>query len=295
MTDTSTDLFLDLPNLRLHLVDWGGLDDIPAILLIHGLASNAKMWNLVAPTLARSYRVMAVDQRSHGLTAVPDDYNYSFAAVCDDIHLVCEHFEIERPIVVGHSWGANVALEYAARYADSVTGIVAIDGGFIGLNKVMTWPQIKEVAAPPRWSGTPFTEYLERAKQSWGEHLSAEALDEIMGNIEVYDNQTIAPRLAFDDHLEILRATWEQDADTLYAQVKSPALFLPCLPPEPHNSQTQRFLAWERKTATRIQTLMPNAQIDWLVDSIHNVPLQRPKLITEKIRAFVGNVQLSSV
>jgi hypothetical protein len=38
----------------------------------------------------------------------------------------------------------------------------------------------------------------------------------------------------------------------------------------------------------QIHVAMPQAQIEWLVDSVHDVPLQRPELITEKIRSFAA-------
>jgi pimeloyl-ACP methyl ester carboxylesterase len=289
----ANELFLDLPHQRSHIVEWSGPADSLTILLAHGLASNAKMWNLVAPILAQNFRVVALDQRSHGSTGKPDDNDFDFAAVCGDMHLVCSHLGISRPVVVGHSWGGSVALEYAARYSDSAAGIVMIEGGFAGMNKVVTWPQFEKMVAPPRWAGTPLVEYLDRAKHVWGEHFSAEVLDEIMGSIEVCADQTVAPRLAYEDQVRIQRATWEQDADTLYAQVQCPALFLPCLPPEPHEPQTKQLMAWKQRMAVpHIQTAIPQAKIDWLADSIHDVPLQHPDLVAEKIRAFARAIAI---
>jgi hypothetical protein len=84
-----------------------------------------------------------------------------------------------------------------------------------------------------------------------------------------------------------MKTTWEQSTDALYAQLKKPVLFLPCSPPESHDLFAQQFLSWKRKTATHIQTVAPHAKIDWLLDSIHDVPLQRPELIAERISAFV--------
>jgi hypothetical protein len=111
-----------------------------------------------------------------------------------------------------------------------------------------------------------------------------------MGNFTVAPDQTITPHLSFDNLLKIMRATWEQRTDALYAQLKNPALFLPCLPLKPHDLQAERFLFWKQKTATYIQAVLPQAQIDWLADSIHDVPLQRPKLVADKILAFAQAV-----
>jgi hypothetical protein len=113
-------------------------------------------------------------------------------------------------------------------------------------------------------------------------------LDEVMGNVEVRGDQTIVPHLSFENHTQILRTVWEQDV-ALYAQVKCSALFLPSLPPEPHDRQTEQILNWKRRMVVpHIQADMPQAQIEWLVDSVHDVPLQRPELVAEKIRGFAA-------
>jgi pimeloyl-ACP methyl ester carboxylesterase len=83
-----------------------------------------------------------------------------------------------------------------------------------------------------------------------------------------------------------MRATWEQSTDTLYTQLKCPTLFLPCLPPEPQDLPAQQFLGWKRKTAAHVQSVTSHAQIEWLANSIHDVPLQRPELVAERICSF---------
>ena len=51
--------------VRLHARDWGG--DGPPVILLHGLASNCRIWDGVAPLLAAAgFRTVAVDQRGHG-------------------------------------------------------------------------------------------------------------------------------------------------------------------------------------------------------------------------------------
>jgi hypothetical protein len=90
--------------------------------------------------------------------------------------------------------------------------------------------------------------------------------------------------------MKIVRAMWEQDANSVYSQVKCQALFLPCVPPEPHDEMANQFLGWKRESAKAVQQLMPQAVIDWLADSIHDVPLQKPKLVAEKISSFAEAV-----
>src|SRR5215212_111789 len=56
--------------LRLHYRDWGGTGR--GLLLLHGLASSARIWDLLAPLLRPYGRVVALDQRGHAASDKPD-------------------------------------------------------------------------------------------------------------------------------------------------------------------------------------------------------------------------------
>ena len=78
---TPKDCYIDLRGLPFHYRDWGG--DGRPVLLLHGLASTCHIWDLVAPLLAEDFRVVALDQRGHGLSAQVDD-GFDFATVSGD-------------------------------------------------------------------------------------------------------------------------------------------------------------------------------------------------------------------
>src|SRR5205823_10946826 len=77
-----TDAFVSLRGLRFHYRDWGGRGR--PLVLLHGLASTARIWDLVAPLLAARYRVVALNQRGHGESDKPDD-GYDFATITGDL------------------------------------------------------------------------------------------------------------------------------------------------------------------------------------------------------------------
>ena len=78
---TPSDCYIDLRGLPFHYRDWGGTGR--PVLLLHGLASTCHIWDLVAPLLAEEFRVVALDQRGHGLSAQVED-GYDFATVSGD-------------------------------------------------------------------------------------------------------------------------------------------------------------------------------------------------------------------
>ncbi len=88
--------FHDLPSgVRLHAVHWDPPADVAEAdltpwLLVHGLASNARLWDGVGRHLAGlGHRVVAVDQRGHGQSSKPDD-GYDMTTVADDLALLID-------------------------------------------------------------------------------------------------------------------------------------------------------------------------------------------------------------
>src|SRR6266849_9030785 len=107
MSILPVDGFVAANGLQLHYRRWSParpVSELPPILLLHGLASAAHIWDLVAPLLAgRGYVVTALDQRGHGESDKPDT-GYDFATIIADDTAVVEALGIGRPVVVGHSW-----------------------------------------------------------------------------------------------------------------------------------------------------------------------------------------------
>ena len=102
--------------VRLHLRRWDG-EDRP-FLLVHGLASNARLWDGVAAALAAAgHPVVAVDQRGHGRSAKPDS-GYDLPTCAADLVAGDRPPRLgSSPVVAGQSWGGNVVLAVGARPA----------------------------------------------------------------------------------------------------------------------------------------------------------------------------------
>lgn len=89
-----------------------------ALVLVHGLLMNRHMYDNLAPEMAsRGYRVITVDLLGHGASDQPTDMRaYSMSAFSDQVAALCDHLELDRPVIGGTSLGANVALEMATRH-----------------------------------------------------------------------------------------------------------------------------------------------------------------------------------
>ncbi|MBV9291460.1 MAG: alpha/beta fold hydrolase, partial [Frankiales bacterium] len=121
----------DLPGagVRLAATRWPGHGT--PIVLLHGLASQRRFWNLVTPLLA-GLPVLAVDQRGHGDSDRPQggDGDYALATVAGDLATAMDAIGWSRAVIVGHSWGGAVAATFASAHHERTLALVAIDGGY---------------------------------------------------------------------------------------------------------------------------------------------------------------------
>ena len=103
----------------------------PPLLLIHGNPLTLSSWHKVAPSLAESFTVVAVDLRGYGDSEKPDggpDHAaYSFRAMSEDCVAVMKALGHERFGVCGHDRGARVAVRMALDHPDKVTRMCALD------------------------------------------------------------------------------------------------------------------------------------------------------------------------
>ncbi len=106
---------IDLPAGRFHYLSWGDeRTELPSVLLLHGITSSAQSWVRVGPELANRYRVYALDMRGHGESPKPSAGAYSLRHTADDAAAFMEVLNLERPVVIGHSWGGATALVLAS-------------------------------------------------------------------------------------------------------------------------------------------------------------------------------------
>ena len=249
---------------------WDG-DGAP-FLLVHGLASNARLWDGVAADLAgRGHRVVAVDQRGHGRSDKPDD-GYGFETVCADLAAVIAAMGLDRPVAVGQSWGGQVVVELATRRPDLLRGIGCVDGGWIDLSHFATWEACEAAMAPPRTTGLAFTEIeaMIRGRHSrWPEA----GIQGALACFEVRADGTVAPWLSFERHLRILRAMWEQRLPEVLPRVAVPALLLPC-----DDGTGSAHLARKRETVAAAESLLPVSRTHWF-DAGHDVHAQYPERV----------------
>lgn len=264
--------------VRLHTLSWSdpghGPDSAP-IVLIHGLASNARLWDGAARALANlGHGVVALDLRGHGLSDKPD-HGYDVASVAQDVIDVTTHLGNgnplwARPLVIGQSWGGNIVVHVAAHHGSRVRGVVAVDGGTIDLARSFpSWDECTRVLSPPPLAGMPASRlraYIRSAHPDW----SDEAIDGQMHNMEHFADGTIAPWLTLDRHLAILRGMWDAPPTAHLGRIDVPVLFTPAAKTRDAHSEAKRT------QLDRAREVIDRCRVEWFEPADHDLHAQFP-------------------
>jgi pimeloyl-ACP methyl ester carboxylesterase len=284
--------YLLVNDLRYHYYVANLEDGTRPALLLHGLASNARIWEKAVPALAAGgLALYAPDLRGHGLTDKPDG-DYGFDVFVRDLAAFADACDLKRPVLIGHSWGAMLALEYAARFAigpRAPAALVLVDGGIIQLDDIpgATWEMVRQLLTPPKMAGTSLDAFLERlsANPTW--QPGEEDISIILANFEIDVDERIAPRLTFERHMQIVDAMGGFATYERFKRLRCPTLALPSRPASPVDPDEAGYLALKERGLARIQQSGAALQTHWMEDSIHDSPLQRPDELAQVVIDFL--------
>lgn len=120
--------FITVGGVRLHYLDSGGRG--PALVLLHG--NGAMLQEMLISGLVEAasahYRVIVFDRPGHGYSERPRDRQWTPEAQAHLFRRAFLALGLEAPIVLGHSWGALVALALGLEHPEAVRGLVLASG-----------------------------------------------------------------------------------------------------------------------------------------------------------------------
>src|SRR4051794_22575475 len=121
--------------LRLHVREWGKPDG-PPVLLIHGWSQNHLCWaKQYESPLADRFRLVALDLRGHGMSEAPDAAGQERDGRLwgDDVAAIVEQLELERPVLVGWSYGGFMIGDYVRGHGQERIAAIGLVGGAVKL------------------------------------------------------------------------------------------------------------------------------------------------------------------
>ena len=162
------------------------------VLLVHGGGGDRTHWHAVAPLLATDRTVVSFDQRGHGESEAPVDGRRDLAAMAEDALAVATAAGLDRPVIIGHSYGGAVVGETVARFPERFAGAVFLDasGSLAGIPPAAL-AQWRASVAPERFRGTArawFEQILHEARPETRQHvlstLGLTSRDTYVGSME---------------------------------------------------------------------------------------------------------------
>lgn len=253
-------------------------------LLVHGLASNARLWDAAAMHLAAAgHQVIAVDQRGHGRSAEPPD-GYDNDTCAADLAALCETLGLigdRLPVVAGQSWGGNVVLTLAAKH-HAAAAIAMLDGGWFRLQgKFGSFEECWDMLAPPDFAGVSMSDITARVlshHRSW----PPESRTSAFGNFVETPDGGVRNRLSREHHKSILRSMWDSDPRELYPLVDVPALLMPAAGPDDADPEV----------AVALQAIS-NVDVRWYAGADHDLHAQQPARVANDLLEFAARAGLS--
>ncbi|MFZ0613984.1 MAG: alpha/beta hydrolase [Desulfobacterales bacterium] len=197
------------------------------ILCVHGLTANCRCWDTMASVLAPRFELVAPDLRGRGLSEKPAQ-GYDVEQHGRDLAAMIENMGIRRPVLMGHSLGALIALAFAARRPAQTAGLVLIDGA--GSLTGEQWQNVLTGIRPAldRLGNVfpSFDDYTARLKQApflqpWSDVLERYfryEIEEVPGGV-----RSRVPPEPIHQEIENLEKT---DAANYYPLVRCPVLIL---------------------------------------------------------------------
>ena len=257
------------------------------VVLLHGLSQQRRFWTPVIARL-RHRPVLALDQRGHGDSDATAGDDYSIPRTADDVVHCLDALEVGHAHVIGHSWGAAVAIAAAARHPGRVLSVGLIDGGLwardpladreaelvrlrppdLGLRSEELWALVSGGELAPWWS--------EEIRLALEPTFSSD------------DSGLMRTRIGVERHMAVLRALLEYDPWPDAARIVCPAWHARCLGVADARRDTSdpSLIRARARTAHETRILMQ----EW-EGAIHDVPLQWPALVAGFIDALVESAE----
>jgi len=253
------------------------------VVLLHGLASQRRFWNLVASRLA-GLPLLALDQRGHGDSERPEG-PYDVSSVAADLATAMDALGWSRAVVVGHSWGGAVAATFAVDHPERTLALVAVDGGFSSPPPSADRAATRKRLEPPQFALPPEELEAMLAQGTPAGPWTPELAAAVLPIFEVGSDGLARARLPFEKHMAVLDGLLDYDATTALPRVRCPVWLVSCESLDP----TDEWTAHKAQALAALVGKVAQPRFLRWAGAVHDVPLQWPDLVAGLIRAAVAD------
>jgi pimeloyl-ACP methyl ester carboxylesterase len=293
-SDPRLDPLYDLPGDVAHhqipAADGGSLHVLERgrgrpLVLIHGISLQAAVWSPQLHQLAYCYRVLAMDVRGHGRSQA-GAAGFGRKVAARDLATMLDHFDLHDAVIVGHSMGGMILMEFAGDFPDEVgkrvAGLVFMD---TAAYQLLPGPALLVARALGRQvkqrfeSGRPVPQRQfgeddlswAFARLAFGQRPSAKAIGQVRRFLEEMPQSTSLP-----SYIDLL----DHDARRVLAVTHTPSLVL----------VGSRDLLTPVFAARRVAGLMSHARLEVVPGAGHQLMQERPDEVAALLDEFVATL-----
>jgi pimeloyl-ACP methyl ester carboxylesterase len=262
---------LDINGASLHYLRTGDSSK-PPLVLQHGFSDNGTCWLQTALDLEDSYDIIMPDARGHGLSArVQPGQAVDMAA---DLVGIIQALGLDRPVIGGHSMGANIAFQVGVQYPEIPRAILLEDPPWF-----------------PIGASIPASQPQEHPMSSWVETIQKSTLDELIAQTRdehptwpewVIHTWTPAKKQLDPNILTILRVSgsdWAENASKLAC----PTLVV--------SADPDRGGLVTPEIAARAQQLNPLIKVTHIPGTGHHVRFEDYQSYMQTVRSFLAGIE----
>ena len=265
--------------------DVSGSGTIPMV-LCDGLGCDGFIWQHLKPIFEDKCKFIHFHYRGHGLSEAPAlQHAVTVRDLRSDLEAVFDHYQIDKAVILGHSMGVQVGLDFAIHHPERTAGIVPMCGSYGHpldtfhntdlMNKVLPYLR-RLVSISPK-----------RAQQVWSKGLSTEFAYQFAMRMEV--NGKILRREEFTPYFQHLAAMdvrvflgLVEDLAQHSTERHLPTLHVPTLVVGgQHDTFTPAWLS------ERMAELLPDSELLMIPGGTHVAPIEIPELLHLRLKKFL--------
>lgn len=237
----------------------------PSLVFIHGWAASHRFWKYQVPFFAQSNQVIAYDLRGHGDSEKPTS-GYSIRNHLEDLELILAKHQISEPVLIGHSLGGMIALQYALDGLRDPRGLVLVGSSphpVATRKRSLEFSLLRFLIRISRKRASKFTE-----KALFAPDVNQELVEWVNAESERTPTSVI---------LEILQNVKAFNVVSRLSEIQMPTLII-----------TGEFeSAVNSQLLDRMVELIPNAKYEVISDAGHNCMLEKPSAFNSVVNAFL--------
>ena len=261
----------------------------PPIVLCDGLGCDGFIWQDLAPFLAQRFRVVHWNYRGHGRSQEPHNLeSLNMETLLSDLSAVLDALDVDEAILVGHSLGVQVILEFAARHPERIRALVPVCGSYGRPLTTFHNSPLLDITLPTIRKAV--ESYPAHAQWLWNRVFESRVLVraamEVETSTSMVDLKKVKPyfqhlrSMRFEVFIRMLDGVRTHTVEHRLHTIRAPAL----------------VVAGTKDTFTpgslsrRMAHLLPEGELLMIPGGSHIAPLEQPELLRLRLEAFLAKV-----